>query len=139
MESKHYEKENITIVWKPNVCIHSGVCVRELPQVYKPKEKPWIQQEHASEAELIAQIDKCPSGALSYLRKNAAETNVKNSAAVIEVTKNGPVIITGDVTVKVAGREEKAPNGRVALCRCGASSRKPYCDGSHKGNGFEAE
>ncbi len=138
METKHFEKENITVVWKPNVCIHSGVCVRELPQVYKPKDKPWIQQENATEAELMAQIDKCPSGALSYMRKDVVKAS-EAPTITVNVVKNGPVIITGEVMVKVGEREEKSATGRVVLCRCGASSRKPYCDGTHKNNGFEAE
>jgi hypothetical protein len=108
--------------------------------VYKPKEKPWIQQENASVAELMAQIDKCPSGALSYMRKDEVKAETTPPPAItVNVVKNGPVIITGDVVVKVGEREEKSATGRVSLCRCGASSRKPYCDGTHKSNGFEAE
>lgn len=63
---KEYTNGELTIVWKPNTCIHSGVCVKTLPQVYKPKEKPWIQIKNASTEELKSQIDKCPSSALSY-------------------------------------------------------------------------
>lgn len=67
MEETHkYSNGEISIIWKPKVCIHSGVCVRTLPKVYKPKEKPWISQQNATTVELIAQIDKCPSGALTY-------------------------------------------------------------------------
>lgn len=63
-----YSNEDITIAWKPNLCIHAGECVKTLPQVYKPKEKPWISIENASTQELINQITKCPSGALSYTK-----------------------------------------------------------------------
>ena len=63
---KEYSNDEITIVWKPKKCIHSGVCVKTLPEVYDPKAKPWITPEHATTAELMSQIDKCPSGALSY-------------------------------------------------------------------------
>lgn len=67
-ENKKHEYSNgeLTIVWQPNLCIHSGVCVRTLPQVYNPQDRPWIKIENATTPELIAQIDKCPSGALSY-------------------------------------------------------------------------
>ena len=64
---KKYSNGDLTVVWKPGLCIHSGVCVRTLPKVYNPKEKPWIKVENASTEELRAQIAKCPSGALSYL------------------------------------------------------------------------
>ncbi|MFA5329409.1 MAG: (4Fe-4S)-binding protein [Prolixibacteraceae bacterium] len=64
--TKTYSNGEITIVWKPEKCIHSGVCVRTLPQVYNPKAKPWITIENANTEALKAQLEKCPSGALSY-------------------------------------------------------------------------
>lgn len=67
MEKKfEYSNGEMTIIWQPDVCIHSGVCVKMLPGVYKPKERPWVKIENATTEELIAQVDKCPSGALSY-------------------------------------------------------------------------
>lgn len=63
---KEYQKDDLTIVWKPKLCAHAGVCVKMLPSVYDPKAKPWIKQENASVEELKNQIDACPSGALSY-------------------------------------------------------------------------
>ncbi len=63
---KTYTNGEITIVWKPGMCSHSGMCVRTLPQVYNPKAKPWITIENATTEELKAQLAKCPSGALSY-------------------------------------------------------------------------
>lgn len=64
--TKKYTNEEITIVWKPEKCIHAGVCVQMLPEVYKPKEKPWLQIENGTTEALKNQISKCPSGALSY-------------------------------------------------------------------------
>ncbi|NDW08133.1 (4Fe-4S)-binding protein [Dysgonomonas sp. 520] len=67
MEKKiKYSNGELTIVWQPAVCIHSGVCVRALPLVYRPNERPWIKIENATTQELMSQIDQCPSGALSY-------------------------------------------------------------------------
>lgn len=63
---KEYSNGEITIVWQPKLCEHAGVCVRTLPNVYKPKEKPWIQIENATTDELIDQVNRCPSGALSF-------------------------------------------------------------------------
>ncbi|MBS4035310.1 MAG: (4Fe-4S)-binding protein [Ignavibacterium sp.] len=65
MERKEYTNGEITIVWKPKLCIHSGVCVKTLPKVYNTKERPWIKPENASTEDLISQVAKCPSGALS--------------------------------------------------------------------------
>ncbi len=63
---KKYQKDNLTILWEPKKCIHSGVCVRTLPKVYDPKGTPWINTDNASVEALKSQIDTCPSGALSY-------------------------------------------------------------------------
>lgn len=61
-----YKKNDLVIVWKPELCIHAGVCVKTLPAVYRPSERPWVHPEMASEAQLMEQISRCPSGALSF-------------------------------------------------------------------------
>ena len=67
--TKHYTNGEVTIVWKPAVCSHSTVCWKTatgLPHVFRPLEKPWINPERAGTEELILQVKKCPSGALSF-------------------------------------------------------------------------
>lgn len=66
MITKEYTNGEITIVWKPELCIHSGICVKTLPQVYHPKQTPWITIENATTDDLLKQLPTCPSGALSY-------------------------------------------------------------------------
>jgi len=66
METHEYNAGEITIIWKPKVCIHAAVCVKMLPKVYNPKERPWLKPENATAEELKNQINHCPSGALSY-------------------------------------------------------------------------
>ena len=61
-----YSNGEVTIVCQPELCIHSGNCVRGLPEVFKPNEKPWITPENSSTEKIIQQVKKCPSGALSY-------------------------------------------------------------------------
>lgn len=61
-----YTNGELTIIWQPDICQHTGICVRTLPQVYRPQERPWIKIENATTEQLIDQINKCPSGALSY-------------------------------------------------------------------------
>lgn len=66
MDTHEYNAGEITIIWKPKVCIHAAVCVKMLPKVYNPKERPWLKPENATTEELKNQINNCPSGALSY-------------------------------------------------------------------------
>ncbi len=63
---KNYSNGEITIKWQPQKCQHAGICVKMLPKVYQPKNKPWITVENADTNALINQINQCPSGALSY-------------------------------------------------------------------------
>ena len=62
---KKYIKEDVEIVWVPEKCIHAGLCARRLSEVFKPKDRPWIQPENASKERIIEQVSMCPSGALS--------------------------------------------------------------------------
>jgi uncharacterized Fe-S cluster protein YjdI len=70
-----YETPEITVTFDPNVCIHSGVCVRGLPLVFDINRKRWVQPELAAAVDVAAQIDRCPSGALRFVLKkeNAPE------------------------------------------------------------------
>lgn len=68
---KRYSNDDITVVWQPDLCRHTGICARGLPQVFSPSRKPWIELEHADTATLTAQVERCPSGALSWTRKDA--------------------------------------------------------------------
>lgn len=69
----YYKTDDITIIWEPELCVHAGVCVKTLPKVYNPKDRPWVKPEFASTAELIKQIEACPSGALTYKRNSEIE------------------------------------------------------------------
>lgn len=71
METHEYSNGEITILWKPKLCIHAAVCVHTLSKVYNPKARPWIKVENATTPELLDQVAKCPSGALS-IKKDAS-------------------------------------------------------------------
>lgn len=69
MTTKEYTNGDVTIVWQPEKCRHAAECVKNSPQVFHPKEKPWIQAQNASSAEIIETVGKCPSGALTIKPK----------------------------------------------------------------------
>lgn len=128
---KEYSNGELTVVWQPSKCIHSEICVKTLPAVYQPNEKPWIQPENATTEALKAQISKCPSGALSYYMNGGEDQEAESTETKVEVLENGPLIVYG--TLKVTDKEGKTTtkNKTTAFCRCGASNSKPYCDGTH--------
>lgn len=66
--TKHYSNGEITVIWKPDLCIHSAVCARGLPMVFAPARRPWVELQHADTAAITALVDRCPSKALSWQR-----------------------------------------------------------------------
>ena len=70
---KEYKRDEVTVVWQPHLCIHSGVCFRSLPQVFKPRERPWIQLEQENIQAIKDTVHACPSGALSLKLMEAEE------------------------------------------------------------------
>ena len=70
---KEYKRDGVTVVWQPHLCIHSGVCFRSLPQVFKPRERPWIQLEQEDIQSIKDTVLACPSGALSLKQTEAEE------------------------------------------------------------------
>lgn len=142
MSVKHYKKDDLVVVWEPEKCIHSANCVKGLPKVFNPKRKPWIETEHAEKENIIKTIDTCPSGALSYsLNKNInmADSNTNDTtkkSLKIKVMSSGPLIISEDCIVEYNNTTIKK-EGVTALCRCGQSSNKPFCDGTHGKAGFK--
>lgn len=140
--TKHYTNGEITVVWQPGQCIHSRICFSGLHDVFDPRKRPWINMDGADTAHIMAQVDKCPSGALSYYKNSeqgeSGGTTVETNT-IVEVMKNGPLLVYGNITVKNKDGQEENKHKVTAFCRCGASSNKPFCDGSHVTTGFKDE
>lgn len=145
LDTHKYTNGEVTVVWKPNVCIHSTLCWKGLIEVFNPRERPWIKMDGASTERIIEQVRRCPSGALSYYLNNEAAAVLSADQVVaeaanmvkIEVSPNGPYLIKTECLIVHANGKEETKTGTVALCRCGASGNKPYCDGQHRKIGFE--
>ncbi len=135
-KKKEYSLGDLRVVWKPETCIHSGKCVRALPDVFKPKEKPWIQMDGTSEEQVKMAIDKCPSGALSYYsttkKENSAMEEKTAETVKVNLIDQGPVIVISPLEVTHPDGRVEVKERRASFCRCGKSNGFPYCDGSHK-------
>ena len=129
---KEYSNGELTVVWKPKACIHAEECVKALPEVYNPDERPWIKVENATTEQLKAQIKKCPSGALSYYMNDEEDKKEEESMETkVEVKENGPLLVHGTLKVTDIEGNTEVKNNVTAFCRCGQSANKPYCDGTH--------
>ncbi|MDD4653043.1 MAG: (4Fe-4S)-binding protein [Methanothrix sp.] len=135
---KEYSNGDITVVWNPEKCIHARECVRGLPQVFRRGETPWIDMKGASSEEIKSVVDRCPSGALTCRKAQpSAEESESGPAPGITVKKNGPLLVEGDCSLRDSEGKVLAEGGPYALCRCGSSGKKPFCDGTHIKIGFD--
>jgi len=129
---KKYTNEEITVIWKPSLCIHAAECVKRLPEVYNPKAKPWIKIENANTSQLKSQINNCPSGALSYQTNNIKKNKIMESKIKVNILENGPLLVEGTIEITKPDGTVENKEKTTAFCRCGASASKPYCDGQHR-------
>ncbi|MBN1236006.1 MAG: (4Fe-4S)-binding protein [Methanotrichaceae archaeon] len=139
---KEYSNKEIKVIWKPEKCIHAGECVKGLPQVFCRDSTPWINMQEASSEEIMKVVDRCPSGALTYeetYEKMGAKGDISVNApcAKVKVMKNGPLLVEGGCALMNSDGIELAGHGPYALCRCGSSQKKPFCDGNHTKLGFD--
>lgn len=133
---KKYSNGEVTVVWEPSKCIHSGDCVRGLPAVFDVNARPWVNVEGANAQQLINQVNQCPSGALSIMEEDNKPFS-PDPISTVNVIPNGPLIIEGQLRLADDGEGELLESTKTAFCRCGASANKPFCDGAHKKSGFE--
>ncbi|MBK5278236.1 MAG: (4Fe-4S)-binding protein [Bacteroidia bacterium] len=137
--TKKYTNGEVTIVWKPGMCMHSEVCFHGLGEVFDPRKRPWITPESSNTERIVDQVKKCPSGALSYyMNVEGEQEQVKVEAGtIVEPTPNGPLMVYGRVMIKDPMGNLTEKNNVTALCRCGGSANKPFCDGTHKKINFQ--
>jgi uncharacterized Fe-S cluster protein YjdI len=144
--TKKYTNGEVTVVWKPKLCIHSTLCYTGLPEVFDPDQRPWVIPGASTTEKIVAQVKECPSNALSYYMNGENESTEDRteeipSAPAPEVTfealPNGPLLVRGYITIKDNDGNELQKGPVTAFCRCGATKNKPYCDGAHSRVGFK--
>ncbi len=133
-KARVYKGEAITVSYDSSLCMHAAECVSSgLKKVFNKSARPWVNPNGSSPERIIDVIERCPSGALSY------EFTVPEKAEVNRVTPqaNGALYFRGDLKLELSG--ETVNTKRLAMCRCGHSKNKPYCDYSHHEAGFSDE
>jgi CDGSH-type Zn-finger protein/uncharacterized Fe-S cluster protein YjdI len=131
-----YKGKDITITYDVGRCIHAAECVKNAPAVFDPHKKPWIDPDGADPDQVASSILRCPSGALKFERKDGGPAEEAPRENKVQVQPDGPLYVTGDIEIEGADGEVAYRETRVALCRCGASTHKPFCDNSHIDSGF---
>ena len=126
-EVKSWQGKTIRTHFNPNVCMHAGHC-RGLGQLRKLETELGDLQVAEKIAHIVA---NCPSGALSYEMVDNSQPVVMASSAEVEVIQGGEIRIRSAVDSTDLKLHERQPENRLALCRCGMSKNKPFCDASH--------
>lgn len=133
-----YESDAIRVLYDAPRCIHAGECVRGLPQVFDPQKTPWVSAGAAEIESLVEVVECCPAGALRYERLDGGEAESPATENTVAVADNGPLYARGELEIVDAAGQVLHRDTRVALCRCGASQNKPFCDNAHSAAGFQA-
>jgi CDGSH-type Zn-finger protein len=131
-----YAGKGITIFDNRGICSHAGHCTDRLKNVFRMNAEPWIDPDAAAVDQVIATIGKCPSGALSYAL-GGMEKQMPARPPMVTVTNDGPYAVSGGIELADVRFGEGASREHYALCRCGGSKNKPFCDGTHWHIGFK--
>ena len=128
-DAEYYLGKSITIVFDRYLCMGAGYC-GELESVFGTHDNPIFNSDGASAEDIIKTIQKCPSGALSYIINSIHETKYHEKN---EIQDNGPLYCRGNLTlIDDMNSQKYLPDAdHFCLCRCGKSKKKPLCDGSH--------
>ena len=122
----------VTLEDERGLCVHAGFCANKATNVWKLAARKDLDGPGA--AQLVAMAQHCPSGALS-IKVGDGDLEPALPTEVV-LMPDGPLWVTGGVTVERSDGVALETRNRVTLCRCGASKTKPICDGSHAEAGF---
>ena len=131
-----YRNGQIAVLWEPKLCIHAGYCFRGLPEVFQPQNRPWVKVDAATADKIAEVVMTCPTGALHFERLDGGPQETPAEETTINARPNGPLYVRGKLRITGPGGILIREDTRLALCRCGHSENKPFCDGSHRRVGF---
>ncbi|RVV97881.1 hypothetical protein EKE94_10390 [Mesobaculum littorinae] len=124
----------VDVLWNPLVCSHAAVCVKRAPEAFDPDQRPWIHPDRGDYPldRIRDAVRGCPSGALRLVEDGGTpEHLIEGDRPGIVAEANGPLYVTRIELQDWRPAGEGASPDRYTLCRCGLSTNKPFCDGSH--------
>ncbi len=127
-----FKGDKVDVSWDGRLCIHVSECTRAEGALFEPGRKPWCQPDEAVIDAIEAVVERCPSGALSLSRRDDGKTEEAVSRNTVTVSNQGPLYVRGELEIEGAPDDAPGLGFRAALCRCGQSKNKPFCDNSHE-------
>ena len=132
-----YEGKSETVTWDRRLCIHVGECGRAKGDLFVTGRKPWCDPDLSDRSDTAEVVARCPTGALAVQDASGLLKEAVPDQNTVTVSNDGPLYVHGDLSVDGASDDMHSVSRRVALCRCGASKNKPFCDNSHREIGFQ--
>ena len=126
-----YKGREVSVTFETGRCIHAAECIRSLPGVFDTGRTPWVSPDEATPEAVEAAVARCPTGALKVQREGERHEQ-PDAMASVAVRPKGPLFLRGRLRVVDAEGRTVLEDYRLALCRCGASAAKPFCDNRHK-------
>lgn len=133
---QRYAGEKVDVLWDERLCIHIGECGRATGELFVGGRKPWCQPDLVQMGEVKDVVDRCPTGAITYEPKDGSAREAAVSENTVTVVYNGPLYVRGDLHIDGAPPDMPGVQFRAALCRCGLSESKPFCDNAHEKANF---
>jgi len=137
MKQQEFKGKAITILYDAQRCIHAKECVHGAPEVFNPQTKPWVTPDNAEARAIATVIKRCPTGALHYQAVDSTLAERADPSNTLIIASHGPLYLRGSFTVVTEDEKELLSDTRAALCRCGVSKNKPFCDNSHFAAAFD--
>jgi len=134
---KEYYGKKITVTFDIHRCTHVGECTARLPQVFDTDKRPWITPDNSTADKLSEVILRCPTGALHFTRLDGGPQEPVPSRNVVTILPDGPAYIDGNIEILNPAGELLMKENRIALCRCGKTAIRPFCDETHTAIEFQ--
>lgn len=132
-----YPGKEINVTWDGRLCIHIAECGNSEGELFVGGRDPWCQPDLTSIEDTIDVVKRCPSGALAYQCSDGSCEQQPAEENTVHLVYDGPLFFNGDLDIEAATEDMPSTKFRAALCRCGRSKNKPFCDNSHKDASFE--
>ena len=129
-----YPGKDIDVEWDERLCIHIGECGYSQGELFVGGRNPWCQPDLVAVDEVNEVVQRCPSGALVCKTRQGQITESASAENTVTVSYQGPYFVKGDLAIESAPADMPGIHYRAALCRCGLSKNKPFCDNSHEGH-----
>jgi CDGSH-type Zn-finger protein/uncharacterized Fe-S cluster protein YjdI len=131
-----YPGKKATVSWNSRLCIHVAECGRAKGELFVGGRDPWCQPDLTTNEEGSDVVNRCPTGALTVDFTDGSGKEQPEPVNTVNVAYNGPLFVRGHLTIEDAPADAPGLAFRAALCRCGKSRTKPFCDNSHEKEGF---